>query len=1062
VVAERTQYPVEMLALDQQIEADLGIDSIKRVEIITMLRESHPSLSDIADEKYYEEMAQLGTLGDVVAWIDKTFGGGPRKERQESELSKQHAPGDRNMTTFAEPSGDRQQVLARISEVTRYPVELIEMDLLFEEDLGMETAQLSEIMSKLIPSNARSSGKEPAQIRRSAQQLKSVQDLVQWVEQAGAVRAGEQRLRSVDTPEIPMEEKPAEAALFRRFVLELVEHSIDRANLNSLSGVLMLLDGGHPLGRQIQTEAAKQGLRCVRVIHHGDDPAENRDSIRFTPHQETDYDACYRKLKTSHGIPCGVLNLLCLGRDSYEQSRLALMESFLWAKTIGADEDLHQDNRWNFFWVSATGMGGDFGLTGAIDPQPAQNGLHGITKCLYHEWPGLQAKTIDIHTEENLEQLSRFVLDECRERHDTIQEIGFVDQTRHALALAERPHDSGTVAPGLNSESVLLITGGAKGITAEVAVALAQRYQPTMILVGRTPLPERSDDELAAWSERAILGAKDPQRLKSMIIKELKLSTDRVTPAMVNQRYRLIMDEYNIRQNIEKMKRFNAKVHYHACDCTNRRDFSNLIQQSYETFKKIDGVIHAAGCLKDASIVNKTTAHFKQVVDTKVSGARTLVQALDFDALQFIVFFSSVSGRFGNRGQADYAAANEILNKMAARLHHRWPGKAVAINWGPWEGEGMVSDPVKAQFRKAGVHLLPRDLGVQMLNRELIASDRAPEVVIFGADDIENRLPLVRLQMPPAEFKEALPFVQLFQAKAVTTGNSRCWELTLDQTAPYLNDHRIDSQAVLPAAVAMEIMAQAGLAAAPDYHFNGFQQFDLHKGITLASDHTVKLMVEVETRQNGSPDNLIASVLLTKPDQVNRSNYACRVLLGKAKSRPVPNPIRLHYSHVFGDSMEYVYENRLFHKGVFRALKRVESFEIAGRLHHGNGIKGIIEPSRPQSVIGDGIDGFWLIDPIVFDAAYQLALLWSQERYQMMALPSSIKQYRRYRPFNGGPIQCEIAVKETALPKIVMDFFFFDDDDRLCAKAIDVVSLISRGLTQGFSALQSRLTVHHS
>jgi NAD(P)-dependent dehydrogenase (short-subunit alcohol dehydrogenase family) len=658
----------------------------------------------------------------------------------------------------------------------------------------------------------------------------------------------------------------------------------------------------------------------------------------------------------------------------------------------------------------------------------------------------LQAKIIDIHPEENLEQLSRFVLGECCEVDDTLKEIGFVNQVRHALALMDRSHDRGDVQPRLNSDSVLLFTGGAKGITAEAAVLLAQLYQPTMILIGRTPLPKRSDDELDAFIDRALSGKNDPKELKSQIIKELMTSTDQVTPALVNARYNAIMDEYKIRQNIEKMEQLNAKVFYYACDCTNDHDFSKLIRQTYRTFHKIDGVIHAAGCLKDALITQKTAAHFKQVLDTKVEGARILVRELDFEALEFIMFFSSVSGRFGNRGQADYAAANEILNKMSVKLDRQWPGKAVAINWGPWEGDGMVTAQVKEQFLKAGVYLLPRDLGAHMLNREINASNRASEVVIFGAEDNANRLPVVRHQMPPTDMAPQLPIVQLFKVKNRLSSSSLCWELDLDQTAPYLDDHRIDDVPVLAAAMAMEIMAQAGLAAAPGYRFKGVQQFDLHKGIIVTSDHPLKLIVTVEIDQTGSSDDLIANVRLTLPDQVNRSNYSCRVQLGKAYNDPIPESMGLIHGRPFRHSVANLYESRLFHKGVFRALKCVESLEIDDLKN--SGIKGIIEPSTPQHVIGDGIAGLWLIDPIVFDCAYQLALLWVQERYSAMALPSGVKQYRRYRSYNGGPVHCEIDIKKAHFPRVVMDFLFSDEGGTIYAKATDVASMMSRGLNE--------------
>ncbi len=67
VIAEKTGYPVEILNLDQQLEADLGIDSIKRVEILSAFEGQIPDIKDVN----LEEVASLSTLRDVVAFMEK-------------------------------------------------------------------------------------------------------------------------------------------------------------------------------------------------------------------------------------------------------------------------------------------------------------------------------------------------------------------------------------------------------------------------------------------------------------------------------------------------------------------------------------------------------------------------------------------------------------------------------------------------------------------------------------------------------------------------------------------------------------------------------------------------------------------------------------------------------------------------------------------------------------------------------------------------------------------------------------------------------------------------------
>ena len=70
VVSHLTGYPVEMLALDMDIEADLGIDSIKRVEILATLEEKMPGLPAIPPDT----LGTLKTLGQITAFLKKNPG----------------------------------------------------------------------------------------------------------------------------------------------------------------------------------------------------------------------------------------------------------------------------------------------------------------------------------------------------------------------------------------------------------------------------------------------------------------------------------------------------------------------------------------------------------------------------------------------------------------------------------------------------------------------------------------------------------------------------------------------------------------------------------------------------------------------------------------------------------------------------------------------------------------------------------------------------------------------------------------------------------------------------
>ena len=119
------------------------------------------------------------------------------------------------------------------------------------------------------------------------------------------------------------------------------------------------------------------------------------------------------------------------------------------------------------------------------------------------------------------------------------------------------------------------------------------------------------------------------------------------------------------------------------------------------------------------------------MLDTKLDGALKVARILHPEHLRFSVFFSSIAGRFGNRGQSDYAAANESLNKLAIWLDRRWPGRVVAPIWGPWSGIGMVSD-LENHLGSRGLGMISPEVGVAALVNELVRGRKGDVEVLLA------------------------------------------------------------------------------------------------------------------------------------------------------------------------------------------------------------------------------------------------------------------------------------------------------------------------------------------
>jgi NAD(P)-dependent dehydrogenase (short-subunit alcohol dehydrogenase family) len=190
--------------------------------------------------------------------------------------------------------------------------------------------------------------------------------------------------------------------------------------------------------------------------------------------------------------------------------------------------------------------------------------------------------------------------------------------------------------------------------------------------------------------------------------------------------------EREIRATLTALREAGSPVDYVSVDVRDEAAFTAAIAAIYDRHGRLDAVIHGAGVIEDKLIGDKTPQSFDRVVLTKADSAFVLARALRPDTLRALVFMASVSATYGNRGQADYAAANGVLNGLASMLSAQWPGRVVSMNWGPWDKVGMVTPEVRRQFLENGIHLVPPDAGAEAVLCEMSAGGRADPVVVIG------------------------------------------------------------------------------------------------------------------------------------------------------------------------------------------------------------------------------------------------------------------------------------------------------------------------------------------
>ena len=275
-----------------------------------------------------------------------------------------------------------------------------------------------------------------------------------------------------------------------------------------------------------------------------------------------------------------------------------------------------------------------------------------------------------------------------------------------------------TISPG----EPILVTGGARGITAAVAVEISRRWRPTLLLVGSSPPASEDEDPTTA----GLVGAPD---LKAALHRRLGRG---VAPVDLERAYRSLLNDRQSRAALAAMRAAGSTVDYAQADVRDSHALARALGNWRSRFGEPVGLIHGAGVIHDKLLRDKSAGSFDRVMGTKLDGALNLARLLRPEPLRFAAFFSSIAGRFGNQGQSDYSAANEALNKLAVALDRRWPGRVVSVGWGPWSGVGMVSD-LEGHLGRRGLGMIPPAAGCAAMADELAFGRKGDvEVILAG------------------------------------------------------------------------------------------------------------------------------------------------------------------------------------------------------------------------------------------------------------------------------------------------------------------------------------------
>ncbi|MEV7319583.1 SDR family oxidoreductase [Streptomyces sp. NPDC093970] len=366
-------------------------------------------------------------------------------------------------------------------------------------------------------------------------------------------------------------------------------------------------------------------------------------------------------------------------------------------------------------------------------------GLHGLFRTVAREYPDTVARVVDL-ADTAPEAVAGALLAELLEPAPAPVVLRTA-AGRQGLELTEVPLGplgstgagpagagaAEAAALGLDRDSVVLLVGGARGITAKFAAGLAAACRCRVELLGRTPAPTGPEAP-----DTAVAGT--PAELRAAIA-----ARGGQGPAEVGRQAELILAQREITATLDELAALGSTARYHAVDFRDRDAALQAIKEIHADHGRLDGVVFAAGVIEDRLIAEKSPESFQRVHGTKTTGAATLLAALEElpNGPGFAVLFGSVSAVLGNRGQADYAAANDALESLGADWADRTGNRALTVHWGPWAPTGghtgMVSPELGREYARRGVNLIDPDEGVAALLRELAWGAESVRAVVYTA-----------------------------------------------------------------------------------------------------------------------------------------------------------------------------------------------------------------------------------------------------------------------------------------------------------------------------------------
>ncbi|MDA7501966.1 SDR family NAD(P)-dependent oxidoreductase [Chitinophagales bacterium] len=784
------------------------------------------------------------------------------------------------------------------------------------------------------------------------------------------------------------------------------------------SHVVVVTNDGSDLTAQVVSSLQKKGSQTVVLNFSGvDNPLSGDQVVTLSDATDEAVGNAIQEIQTKYGRIGSFIHLhphfeFAGGNftQHFSAEKAVVKAVFFIAKHVQKDlNDLGISQRSNF--LTCTRMDGYLGQGKRGNTSIIGGGMTGLVKCLNLEWSAVFCRAVDIQPELPTDQIASQLMAEYHDANVSIVEVAYSEEGRKTTsANPSEVLEQQQISTTVNSDSVFIVSGGARGVTASCVIEMAKTFKCKFILLGRSAI----DFEIPAFAKNE----NDEGTLKRLIMDDMKSKGEKPSLPKVKSSYKNISAKKEIDETISSIQNHGGEVIYLQGDVTDLSSFKSGLDKATTQIGKITGIIHGAGRLADKYIQDKTESDFENVLAVKLDGMLSLFGAVDIHHLDHLILFSSVAGFYGNVGQTDYAIANEILSKAAHLFKTNHPNTHVsAINWGAWDS-GMVSGELKAQFEAAGISLVNSDGGAAMLVNELNTDySNHPQVIIGGT----------------------LPAAVSHLGELRTHRIHR--ELKLANN-PFLNHHKIQGNPVLPVVNATGWMAHGCEQLYPDYAVFKIENTSLFKGIVFDGNQKEEYILELKELEKNEETIVFETTVFSEGRKLPTNHYRATVTLINKKSLPAAPK----FTHKISGTYQPTEGSKLYHDGSLFHDTHFQGIEKILDCTDQQIVLSCIAPKVPLSEQGQFPVN--TINTFFSDIQYQGMVVWVQMNCDgANSLPLQVDSAILYDPIPfGKQLFVNVTIQEVDEAKLVAECTVYDEQGTVYMKTLGASVTISKQL----------------